>query len=164
VAHQLRREGLDFLDRAPIQVREEVLIAASPAEVWRGVGDTPAWTEWFPGMSVARLTTPEPATAGSGRYVVVQSLKVNEELLAVDEDERFGFVVTDANLPFFAALVELATLEPVGAATRVVYRQGLELKPWARPLSPAIRRQFATTLRKGLAGLDRWTTARADAT
>jgi uncharacterized protein YndB with AHSA1/START domain len=164
MAHQLRREGIDFLDRAPIRVREEVRIAASPAEVWAAVADASLWAEWFPGMTVARSTTPEPVGVGSERYVEVQVLKANEELLAYDVDERYGFRIIDANLPVLAAFVELLELEAHDRTTLVVYRQGAELVAWARPLAPVARRQFAATVRKGLAGLDRWVTARADAT
>lgn len=160
MARQLRREGLDFVDRAPIRVREQVRIAAPPARVWPAIGDAERWTEWFPGMKVARHTTPEPAAVGTGRHVEVQSLKVDEDLLAFDPPERYAFRVLEANVPALAAMVELVTLEPVDSTTLVVYRQGVELAPWARPLAPVVRRQLASSVRAGLVALDAWATSR----
>ena len=51
MAHALRDEGLDFADRAPVQVREEVVVTgASPADVWPALAEPTAWTQWFAGM------------------------------------------------------------------------------------------------------------------
>lgn len=164
MAHRLRPEPIEFVDRAPIRIRAEATIGASPSQVWPAISDAAAWEAWFTGMKVAHYTSPEPHAVGSTRHVQVQTLRVDETIIAFDPDERFGFRVDGASLPALAAMVEVVTLEPVGSATRVVYRQALELKPWARVLAPVVRRQLASALCTSLVGLDRFVTSRPEPT
>ena len=163
MASQLRAEGLDFLDRAPVQVRAETTIAASPAAVWAAIADTPTWVEWFAGMKEARLTSPEPLGVGSTRTVVVAPLTVDEAIIAFEPEARFAFHFVRVNLPMFRAMVEEVTLEARadGATTHVVYRQSAELAPWATVLAPVLRRQLRGKVAASLTGLDGWVTAHA---
>ena len=156
---RLREEDLSFVERAPLVVRAETSVDASPAEVWPALADAPAWTRWFAGMKDARYTSPAPHGVGSKRSVHVLSLRADETILAFDPGKRFAFRVDAANLPMLDALVELVTLEAVGGATRVSYRQALEPKPWLGPLVPLLRRGMERGLRRGLAGLGPWLAA-----
>jgi len=155
----LRSEDLSFVERAPVVVRAEVSVPASPAAVWPAFADAPAWVDWFTGMKDAHYTSPAPYGVGSTRSVRVMGLEADETILAFDPAERFAFRVDSANAPMLRALVEVVTLEPVGASTRVVYRQALEPKPWLRPLLPLLRRQMERGLRRGLDGLAPWLAA-----
>ncbi len=157
---RLRGEDLSFVERAPVVVRAETSVPASPAAVWPAFADASAWPSWFNGMKDAHYTSPEPYGVGSTRHVHVLALEVDETILAFDVGERFAFRVDSANLPFLSALVEVVTLEAVGGATRVVYRQALEPKPWLRPLMPLLRRQMERGLRRGLGGLAPWLAVR----
>ena len=157
---RLRSEDLSFVDRAPVVVRAETTVAASPAAVWPALADASAWVEWFAGMGDAHYTSPAPYGVGSTRSVRVLGLAADETILAFDVGERFAFRVDAANLPLLAALVEVVTLEAVGGATRVVYRQAFEAKPWLRPLLPLLRRQMQRGLQRGLDGLAPWVAAR----
>ncbi len=139
----------------------ETSVPASPEAVWPAFADASAWPSWFSGMKDAHYTSPAPHGVGSTRYVDVQGLRADETILAFDVGRRFAFRVDSANVPVLRALVEVITLEPVGAATRVVYRQALEPKPWLRPLLPLLRRQMGRGLRRGLDGLASWVAARA---
>ena len=156
----LRSEDLSFVERAPVVVRAEVSVPASPAEVWPAFADAPAWVRWFTGMQDARYTSPPPYGVGSTRSVRVMGLVADETILAFDPGKRFAFRVDAANLPMLRALVEVVTLEPDGANTQVVYRQALEPKPWLRPLLPLLRRQMQAGLQRGLDGLAPWLAAR----
>ena len=156
----LRREDLSFVDRAPVVVRAETVVPASPEAVWPAFADARAWTEWFAGMKDAHYTSPEPHGVGSTRTVHVLGLEADETILAFDAGKRFAFRVDSANLPVLRALVEVVTLEPVGSTTRVVYRQALEPKPWLRLLMPLLRGQMERGLRRGLDGLGPWLAAR----
>ena len=160
----LRHEDLSFVDRAPVVVRGEVLVDAAPEAVWPAFADEEAWTQWFAGVREVRFTSPAPHGAGSTRFVHVEGFRVNERLLAFDVDRRFAFRVENANLPMLVAMVEVITLEPVGAGTRVVYRQALRPKWWFRPLLPILRRQMESGLRRGLAGLGPWVAKAASRT
>ena len=154
--YRLRPEDVSFVDRAPIVVRAETSVPASPEAVWPAFADASAWPSWFSGMKEAHYTSPAPYGVGSTRYVDVQGLRVDETILAFDVAERFAFRADSANLPLFRALVEVITLEPIGGATRVVYRQALEPNPWLRPLAPLLRHQMGRGLRRGLDGLAPW--------
>lgn len=158
--HRLRPEDLSFVERAPIVVRAETRVAANPAEVWPAFADAAAWTGWFTGMKDARYTSAAPHGVGSTRTVHVMSMRADETILAFDPGERFAFRVDATNLPVLDALVEVVTLEPDGAGTRVVYRQALETKPWLRLLAPLLRRGMERGLRRGLDGLGPWLAAR----
>ncbi len=163
MAYELRKEDLSFLDTAPLQVREEATIAAAPAAVWPALADPAAWPRWFVGMKDAHATSDGPFGLGSTRAVQVATLKVNETILAFDEPERFGFRVDDSNVPALAAMVELITLEPSagGADTIIVYRQAVELKPWARLFGSIMRRQLRDSVRASLVALPDWVAAHA---
>lgn len=159
MAKTMRAEGLEFLDRAPVRIREETVIGAPPSEVWPALADPAAWTDWFVGMGTCRPTSPEPVTVGSTRYVEVKALKVNETILAFDVERTYAFRLDDANVPVLAAMVERITLTPDDRATLVVYEQALEVVRWAKPLAPVVRRQLTSGLRQSLAELDRWVLA-----
>jgi uncharacterized protein YndB with AHSA1/START domain len=161
MASQLRAEGLDFLDRAPIQIAATTTIAATPSAVWPAIADVDAWTGWCAGMKVARATSAGPFGEGSTRYVEVKGLKADETVLAFEVEQRFAFRLDGANLPALAAMVEELTLVATGGTTTVTYRQAVELRPWARLLAPVLRRQLATSVRSNLIGLDAWVLSHA---
>jgi uncharacterized protein YndB with AHSA1/START domain len=156
---RLRSEDLSFAERAPVVVRAEVSVPASPPAVWPAFADASAWMDWFAGMKDAHYTSPAPHGVGSKRSVRVLALEADETILAFDPAARFAFRVDATNLPLFAALVEIDALEAAGATTRVVYRQALEPRRWLRPLMPLLRGQMEAGLRRGLAGLEPWVAA-----
>lgn len=153
---RLRSEDLGFVDRAPVVVRAEVTLPASPAAVWPAFADARAWMDWFTGMRDAHYTSPAPYGVGSTRSVRVMGLAADETILAFDPGQCFAFRVDSANAPGLNALVEVVTFEPVGAGTRVLYRQALEPRGWLRPLVPLLRGQMKRGLQRGLAGLGPW--------
>lgn len=155
MAHRLRREDMGFLDRAPIQVRSSLTMAATPEQLWPLIADAAAWTSWFNGMSEARYTSAKPHGVGSQRQVVVKGLRVTEDIVVFDAARRFAFVVIDANRPGVAAMVEEVTLEPTTGGTTVTYRQSIELAPWLRPLSPVVRKALTKAVTTSLAELAR---------
>ena len=156
MAYELRSETLSFLDRAPVVIRAEVHVPASPEAVWPAFADASAWPKWFRGMKDAHYTSPAPHGVGSTRSVSVLGLKADETIVAFDVGECFAFRVDSANLPALRALVEVVTFERDGEATRVIYRQALEPTPWLRLLMPLLRGQMQRGLRRGLDGLAPW--------
>ena len=153
---RLRAEDLSFVDRAPVVVRAETRVDASPAAVWPAFADAAAWPQWFGGMQDAHYTSPAPHGVGSTRSVRVMGLVADETILAFDPEKCFAFRVDAANAPVFDALVELVTLEPAAGGTRVVYRQALGPKPWLRWLLPLLRGRMQAGLQRGLDGLGPW--------
>jgi len=157
--YRLRSEDGSFVERAPVVVRAEVSVPASPEAVWPAFADAAAWPRWFSGMKDAHYTSPAPHGVGSTRHVEVQGLRADETILAFDVGRRFAFRVDSANVPFLRAMVEVVTLEPAGGETRVVYCQALEPKPWLRLLAPLLRSGMERGLRRGLDGLAPWVAA-----
>ena len=157
--YRLRSEDVSFVERAPVVVRAEASVPASPEAVWPAFADASAWPSWFTGMQDAHYTSPAPYGVGSTRRVRVMSVEADETILAFDVGKCFAFRVDSANLPLASALVEIITLEAVGGATRVVYRQALEPKAWMRLLAPLLRRGMERGLRRGLEGLAPWVAA-----
>ncbi len=153
MAFSLRAEGLDFADWAPVVIEESMTIGAPPEVVWAAIATASAWEQWFHGMKSCRYTSPEPIGAGSKRSVQVAALKVDETMLAIDAPTRYAFRIDAANVPMFAALVEIVDLEPCDDGTRARYRQCFEFRGWAKPLAKLLTPQIRKGLRRGLAGL-----------
>ncbi|MBI3257694.1 MAG: SRPBCC family protein [Actinobacteria bacterium] len=149
----LRREDLSFVDRAPVVIVAETVVEATPERIWPALAEASAWRQWFAGMRSAHYTSETPHGVGSTRSVNVGGFKADEEVIAFDVDRRFAFVLREANVALFNAMVEEVTLEAVGTRTRVVYRQAVEPKPWLRPFLPILRAQLQRGLRRGLADL-----------
>jgi uncharacterized protein YndB with AHSA1/START domain len=155
MAFDMRSEDLGFVDRAPVVISEQVVVEASASAIWPALADAEAWTDWF-GCKAARYTSPEPIGVGSTRFVHVEQYKVNEEILAYDENERFAFRVCDANLPLLSALVEVITLDESDGTTTVTYIQALEPKLWMKPLTGVFAKRMRKGLAEGLSRLDPW--------
>lgn len=159
--YSLRPEDVSFVDRAPLRVREEVIVSARPDAVWPALAEADAWPQWFAGVKAVRYTSAAPHGVGSTRSVHVGPARFDEEIMAFDPAQHFAFRVMTSNVPVFRAMVEVITLEPVGDQTRVVYRQALEPRIGFRPITAVLRTQFGRALRKGLRGLAPWVAARS---
>ena len=153
MAFRLRAEGLDYADEAPVVIEETLDVAASPQHVWAAIADTAAWEQWFAGMKSCRYTSAEPIGSGSKRTVQVAALKIEETMLAVDAPTRYAFRIDTANLPLFAALIEVVDLVATDSGTLVRYRQCLEFRRWAKPFAKLLTPQIQRGLRRGLSGL-----------
>jgi len=127
----------EWIDAAPILVREEIEIAAPPSAVWARIADHETWPEWFTALDrVERIGT--GADVGSGRRVFVKRLPIEEEFTAWDVDEHFAFGVTSSKIPILHTMAESVRLEQTAAGTCVIYRQGLQGRSgfgWAMELA-----------------------------
>jgi hypothetical protein len=153
MAHQLRREDVGFIDRAPIRVHASLVMGSAPDQVWPFVADASAWTSWFDGMTEAAYISDPPHGVGSRRQVVVKGLRVTEDIVEFDEPHRFAFVVIEANRPGMVAMVELVTLDATANGTTVTYQQAIELAWWLRPLAPVVRKALTRAVTTSLAEL-----------
>jgi uncharacterized protein YndB with AHSA1/START domain len=116
--------GPGRIDEAPIGATEEVLINASPDVVWRHVTDHQSWPHWFGGLRSV-VVTGRADGVGGRRRVTAGPARFDEVFTVWEPGRHFAFAVTGSSVPGLDWLAESITLEPVGAATVVRYRQGL---------------------------------------
>ncbi len=151
-----REETLDFPTRAPMVATASRQVPAPPDAVFDVLADAAGWSAWFPGLTRASWTSPEPHGVGSTRRVEVGPVAVDERFLAWDRGERFGFTFTHVSAPIARAGVEVIELDgdevPAGA-TLVTYTMALE--PPRIPVGLAARGAPAVrgNLRRALEGL-----------
>ena len=114
----------DWIDTAPIVVRQERRVSAPPPAVWKHIADHETWPEWFTALKQVRVTG-EPTGVGGQREVSVPGATVGEVFTAWDPDERFAFAVISGP-PVLAAVAESVVLEPTSDGCIVTYTQGIE--------------------------------------
>jgi hypothetical protein len=116
----------EWIDSAPILVKESIEIDATPAAVWTHIVDHASWTEWFDALDEVQPGTPSTGIGGT-RRVIVKPLAIDELFTAWDEGEHFAFAIVGSKLPMLGAAAESVRLEPIGEdGCRVIYRQGIE--------------------------------------
>ena len=134
--------GLSFLTTAPVRLTASAHVARPPNEVFAAFAHDPAnWGEFFPGFDqTGRYDTPRPHGAGSRCTKRVIGLKVEETVLAWDEDARFAFRVDHTSAPAFYAWVEEYRFKPA-AGNGTLLHVAIGCKPrlafkLAKPLLP----------------------------
>lgn len=142
--------GPERIDAAPVGAAEEVLIHATPEVVWRHVADHQSWPVWFGGLDRV-VVTGRADGVGGRRRVIAGPLRVDEVFTVWEPARHFAFAVTACSVPGLDWLAESITLEPMGSATLLRYRQGLAARRgygwlwsalWARAairLAPSLR-------------------------
>ena len=111
----LRPVGIDFIDDAPVQLRFEGEVAASPAAVFEVLADAEGWPAWFPQVRDGGYSTPPPHGLGSRRKVLLNGgARFQETIIAFDPPRRYTWRVDSCNVPMFSALVEDWSVEPAG--------------------------------------------------
>lgn len=157
---------LDDIERAPLFVRAEATLDATPDAVFDELGDP---SLWFPLMR--RSVWRSGATSGVGAQREVDLIAFGafrERMLAWDRGRRCAFTMTATTSPIVARMAEdwLLGETPDGRA-RLTWLVGGALTPVGRPLAPALklvlRGMFATAAR-GLAKRSRWSAGRARGT
>ncbi len=121
VTQQLRPEGLDFLETAPVILRYAAQVEAPTPVVFEAISADPAtWTTWFPGLQSGRYFSDPPHGVGSRREVKVSRVGTyRETMLAWDEGTRWCYRVDETSLPIARALIEDWVVEPAGDHTVV---------------------------------------------
>lgn len=119
--HTLRAVGLEFLREAPQVYRQEALVRAPRAAVWRALADASRWHEWFPGVEWARYGGAGARSPGVGslRESQVAGARYDETMLAWDEPRRWGYRIDRSTQPVARAQVEVHELEEAAEGTRV---------------------------------------------
>ena len=160
--YSLQKSTVSFPDRAPLKIRVEVTVRATPRQVWDILLDHPRWVEWYQGMVSCEDTTRPPYTkgiAGSTRRVVVEGIEATEEFIALIPEKVWAFTVFEASVPLNKKWVERVVLEPAvdgdtTGGTRIIYEAGMEPRWLGKLLRPFIVKATRDAWRKSLEGID----------
>ena len=115
----LRPVDLDFLDNAPRTYVVECDVALPRSEVWKAIIDPPTWPEWFPGVRSASYLGDPPYGVGTVRVADVGGYRMEETMLAWDEERRWAYRIDRATVPLAKAQLESTELEDTATGTRV---------------------------------------------
>jgi carbon monoxide dehydrogenase subunit G len=150
---ELRKEGLAFLDCAPVVHVAEAVIAAPQRAVFHAIAEPQGWKDWFPGVREASYVTPPPFGIGTIREADVRGTRWVEELIAWEEPTRWAWTVLRSSVPFARAQVELFELMDSAEGTRVRWTLALEPRLLARLTTALAGRMTPRLLREAMANL-----------
>ena len=156
----LRPVELDFLDNAPRTYVVECDVALPRSEVWKAVIDPPTWHEWFPGVRSASYLGDPPYGVGTVRVADVAGYRMEETMLAWDEERRWAYRIDRATVPLAKAQVESTELEDSGTGTRVRWTLATHPGILLRVTGPFFQGIVQRLLERALRNLER----RLDAT
>jgi carbon monoxide dehydrogenase subunit G len=161
----LRKEDLEFIERAPVVHVVEAVATAPRAAVFAALADAESWPRWFPGVRTAGYTSPPPHGVGTIRESIVSGTHWVEEMIAWEDERRWGWTVTGASLPFAVAQVELFELNEMGADTSARWTLALEPRLLARIGAPLTGRTMRRLWQRAMdaVGADRRGAAGASA-
>ena len=148
---KLTKADLDFVNSAPVQMKVDVEVNASPQQVWDLLIDTPGWVNWFEGVRSCEVTSAAFDGLGSTRRININGLRADEEMIGWEPSRLFAFTVVATNMWFARRWVEQVEIVPrEDGGSLVQYATGLELLLLARPLRPiferGIRQAWETSL------------------
>jgi uncharacterized protein YndB with AHSA1/START domain len=136
---------------APIQIRRQLWLPATPAQVFAVLGDSPGWVRWFKGMSKVRIDGPATGV-GTLRTVSVGPNRVQEHFIVWEPDRRITFHVVQSTAPGLRVMVEDYQISPSGNGSTLVATVGVEAK-WPLHLVPGLVRFIIGRATSGVTGI-----------
>ena len=121
---QLVERSPEWIETAPVVVRNSRRIAAPAEVVWARIADHETWPEWFTDLSKVTVTLGAEGVGG-GREVSVPGVTMRERFTAWDPPTRFAFTVIDGPR-ILSSMAEIVTIEPDGDECTITYVQGME--------------------------------------
>ena len=153
----LKKSTLDWTSRAPSSFHFEVILDATPDEVFEILADVDQWELWFDEFEGAEWLSGGEPGVGSQRAIHMDILDAHEEFLAWEPGERFAFCLTKATLPLAERLVEDYQMAPLpGGRCQFTWDVYYEPKWFMRPLNPVLRLQFGGMFQKAADSLSRY--------
>lgn len=145
--NQCRAVGLEFIDQAPARFEAEVVVRASPAEIFDVFEDADAWPRWALPIRHVEWTSPRPYGVGTTRTVTMIGGVGKEVFIAWDRGRHMAFRFTETTMPHTAAFAEDYRVEDLGdGRARVRWVMAME------PTGPSrtMLRVFGFAMRLGL--------------
>lgn len=106
-----------------LHVEESTTVAATPATVWKLIGDYNALPAWHPAVARSEITKGRNNTRGAIRSLTIQDgARIVEELLAYDGKARsMTYRFLETPMPITDYVATLAVL-PEGTGSRIVWK------------------------------------------
>ncbi|MCH7789232.1 MAG: SRPBCC family protein [Acidobacteria bacterium] len=119
-----------WIEDAPVRVRAERTVSATPAQLWAVIADHESWPRWFDSVKKVEVTGVSDAVDGT-RRVTVGPVVLEERFTRWEPEHVFAFAVTGMSHRLVKSLNERLTLTAQESGTTVVYEQAFDPKPVA---------------------------------
>lgn len=149
-----------FLARIKNPIIVEHTLNASKHKIWLVISDNSTWTQWYPGLSQCKTTSPYTGLGSTRR--VKQSWWLSDERIVLWEPNRaWGYTLESYNAPIFKHLFEQIELEEIGDVhttpqTVVRYKGAYEAHWLMWFYSWQIEWELSSLWRKALKGLEKY--------
>jgi uncharacterized protein YndB with AHSA1/START domain len=151
MSFRLEERSPGWSEQAPIQIRNELVLPASPERVFEVLADSPRWTTWFKGMRRVRIDGPATGV-GALRTVWVGPTRVQEHFIVWEPGHRITFHVVKSSSPGLRVMVEDYQISPDANGSKLTITVGVEAKGPFR-LVPGLVRFVVGRLAGGALGI-----------
>lgn len=150
---QMRKEDLNFVQRAPVLHLSEGVVGEPRVLVFAAFAEPRAWKHWFPNVRDASYPGAAPYGVGTIREAHVGGTHWREEMIAWNEGTQLAWTVTHASVPFAKAQVESFEFMEAPSGTCVRWTLALEPRLLARLGAPFARGVVNRLLHRALRNL-----------
>jgi len=145
---------LAYLDSALYRIENQVIVNASPGQVFKVFEDENSWPEWVEAINKVEWTSPKPFGVGTTRTVILKAVTADEKFIAWDPGKRFTFYFTATSVPFAHKFCEDYQLEPVDKGkTKLTHVVAFQPCFLLKAVGPILKRNMATIFLKALQSL-----------
>lgn len=150
----MKMQGEQYVTSAPVQLTHSITIKAPVAKIWSVVDDTPNFDKWFKGVKWGKMEVPTDKGLGAKRLAQLNSNKYYEEIIAYEENKKWGFSMIESNSGLCKSITEVVYMEPIDkTTTRVTYKGGYEYNGFARYLKPVMNMAVTNIWKNAFKGL-----------
>lgn len=152
--------GLEFIDQAKHFFENELILDATPDEVFEVFADCDSWPKWFDDFVSAEWETEPPHGVGSERKARLKTMAARERFIAWEPGKRYSFTILALSVPLVSRMVEDYRLEPVdGGKTRLLWNVYYQPRLFIRPFNVVIRPIFKRMFKRAMKGLESYVAA-----
>ena len=125
--YECKPVGMDFLDTSKHRYVAEVIIRASPEQIFDIFEDAASWPEWALPIKKVEWTSPRPFGLGTTRTVTMSGgLTAGEEFIAWERGVRMAFRFTQVSQNSIEAFAEDYQITDLGdGSCRVVWTMAM---------------------------------------
>jgi hypothetical protein len=163
--HPCERVDVDFIDNAPVVLRNSVDLAITPEQLFEVLCDAQAWPQWASVITKVTWTSPEPRGVGTTRVVEMRGGIIgDEEYLAWEPFTHMAFRFNECSTKAIAAFAEDYRVEVIPGGCRLTWTMAQKPAGAARLVTVLTAPLLNLGLRRFLSNLRRYTDRRFAAT